>query len=146
MCISYEMFGCISWFYVKHALYWAILLLYWAILLLVHTTIQWAILPIQWANSMGHSYDSSMAVLGHPTHPMGQFNWPFIRQSNGCIGPSYPSNGPIQWAILPIQWANSMGHSYDSPMAVLGHPTSFSYDNGRSAIVIGHLELRVQPN
>ena len=84
------MFGCISWFYVKHALYWAILLLYWAILLLVHTT--------------------------------------------------------IQWAILPIQWANSIGHSYDSPMAVLGHPTSFSYDNGRSAIVIGHLELRVQPN
>jgi len=71
---------------------------------------------------LGHptscSYDNPM---GHPTHPMGQFNGPFIRQFNGCIGPSYPSNGPIQlaihttvqwlyWAILPIQWANPMGH------------------------------------
>jgi len=63
----------------------------------IHTTVQWlywAILPIQWANSIGHSYDSPMAVLGHPTHPMGQSN-----------GPSYPSNGPIQWAIhTTVQW------------------------------------------
>ena len=55
---------------------------------------------------LGHptscSYDNPM---GHPTHPMGQFNGPFIRQFNGCIGPSYPSNGPIQLAIhTTVQW------------------------------------------